>query len=103
MRLALNPARTTPLCKIKRVDPAFRSVSTPRSAKDLPVVGPVYPEAAAGVADGLESAAENTAKRLSAAIRSELVPAPCAPSFASIDAAKSIKSSSLKSGLSEIE
>jgi len=29
------------VCKIKPVYPAFRSVSTPRRTKDLPVVGPV--------------------------------------------------------------
>jgi hypothetical protein len=33
-------------CKIKPVDPAFRSVSTPRQPKDLLVVGPVYRESA---------------------------------------------------------
>ena len=48
MRLALNPAPTFPRCKIKRVNPAFRSVSTPRRTKDFPVVGPVNPAASLG-------------------------------------------------------
>jgi hypothetical protein len=40
-----NPVRT-PDCKIKRVNPAFRSVSTPRRRKDLRAVGPVNPGSA---------------------------------------------------------
>jgi hypothetical protein len=46
MRPNRNPAPGLPFCKIKPVDPAFRSVSTPRQQKDLLVVGPVYRESA---------------------------------------------------------
>jgi hypothetical protein len=43
MRLEPNPARTTRCCKLKAVNPPFRSVSTPRWRKDLRVVGLVNP------------------------------------------------------------
>jgi hypothetical protein len=45
-----KPAQTIRGCKIKRVNPAVRSVSTPRWTKDLPVVGSVNPAAALGTA-----------------------------------------------------
>jgi len=45
MRLEPNPARTTRCCKLKAVNPPFRSVSTPRWRKDLHVVGLVNPAA----------------------------------------------------------
>jgi hypothetical protein len=48
MRPNRNPAPGLPFCKIKPVDPAFRSVSTPRQPKDLLVLGPVYRESATG-------------------------------------------------------
>src|SRR5258708_846764 len=74
MRLEPNPARTTRCCKIKPVYPAFRSVSTPRRTKDLPVVGPVDPEGALGLAEGCASAPEWSAESVSERLRSELTP-----------------------------
>jgi hypothetical protein len=69
-----NPARTIPRCKIKPVYPAFRSVSTPRRTKDLPVVGPVDPEGALGMAEGSASTAEWSSENVSERLRSELTP-----------------------------
>jgi hypothetical protein len=43
MRPNLNLVPGFPNCKIKRVNPAFRSMSTPRCTKNLPIVGPVNP------------------------------------------------------------
>ncbi len=74
MRLDPEPARTIPRCKIKPVYPAFRSVSTPRRTKDLPVVGPVDPEGALGMAEGCASASGWSAESLSARLRRELTP-----------------------------
>jgi hypothetical protein len=39
--------QTTSDCKLKAVNPPFRSVSTPRARKDLRVVGQVNPDACA--------------------------------------------------------
>ena len=50
-------------CKIKPVDPAFRSVSTPRQPKDLCVVGPVYRECTLGSTKGSVSASNGRAER----------------------------------------
>src|SRR5438034_1254713 len=61
-------------CKIKPVYPAFRYVSTPRRTKDLPVVGPVDPEGALGMAEGSASATEWSAERVSERLRMELTP-----------------------------
>ena len=72
MRLEPNPARTNRRCKIKPVYPAFRSVSTPRRTKDLPVVGPVDPEGALGMAEGCASTSGWSAESLSARLRREL-------------------------------
>jgi hypothetical protein len=58
----------------ERVYPAFRSVSTPRRTKDLPVVGPVDPGTGLGMAGGCASASEWSAKSLSARLRRELTP-----------------------------
>ena len=74
MRPEPNPAQTIRRCKIKRVYPAFRSVSTPRRAKDLPVGGPVNPETAVGTAEGCAPASEWSAENLSERLRSELTP-----------------------------
>ena len=60
MRLDPHPTQPTPLCKIKRVYPAFRSVSTLRRTKDLPVVGPVNLEGALGMAGGVEQLLRST-------------------------------------------
>jgi hypothetical protein len=62
MRPNLNLAPGFPNCKIKPVDPAFRSVSTPRCTKDLPVAGPVYREASLGWADGGLSASKRSSE-----------------------------------------
>jgi len=47
MRLDPETARKTDVCKLKAVNPPFRSVSTPRPRKDLRVVGRVNPTAGA--------------------------------------------------------
>jgi hypothetical protein len=75
MSLAPNPAPIFPRCKIKRVNPAFRSVSTPRGTKDLPVVGPVNPRARLASLHGSDSASEWSAERLCQRLRIELAPA----------------------------
>jgi hypothetical protein len=62
MRLNRKTAPGFRNCKIKPVDPAFRSVSTPRQPKDLHVVGPVYREASIGRADGGLSARNGAPK-----------------------------------------
>ena len=59
-------------CKVKAVNPPFRSVSTPRWTKDLPVVGPVNPETALSTTEGSASAAEWSAEGVSERLRSEL-------------------------------
>jgi hypothetical protein len=74
MRLDRNPARPPRLCKIKRVDPAFRSVSTPRGTKDLPVVGPVNPAGSLGRPGKPSSAFEWSPERLCERLRIELAP-----------------------------
>jgi hypothetical protein len=74
MRLKLKPAPTKRRCKIKRVYPAFRSVSTPRRTKDLPVVGPVNPESALGMTEGCASDSGWSAENLSARLRNEITP-----------------------------
>jgi hypothetical protein len=74
MRLDPHPTQPTPLCKIKRVNPAFRSVSTPRWTKDLPVAGPVNPIRAPGTGSGTASTLEWSAERLIERLHSELGP-----------------------------
>jgi hypothetical protein len=74
MPLARNPARPPRICKIKRVNPAFRSVSTPRSTKDLPVVGPVNPTTSLGMLREPSSASEWSAERLCQRLQIELAP-----------------------------
>ena len=72
MRLEPNPARTTHCCKIKAVNPPFRSVSTPRWGKDFHVLGAVNPELARGSAPGCRSASEWSPEQLSEKLRTEL-------------------------------
>jgi hypothetical protein len=74
MRLDRNPAHNLRNCKIKRVNPAFRSVSTPRCTKDLPVVGPVNPTLSLGWRCEPSSAAEWSPERLCKRLRNELAP-----------------------------
>jgi hypothetical protein len=71
MRLAPKPARTTERCKIKPVDPAFRSVSTPRQTKDLPEPGPVDPEPLLGTTEGSPTAPAWSAESLGERLRCE--------------------------------
>ena len=71
---ASKPARTTERCKIKPVDPAFRSVSTPRATKDLLECGPVHLERALGQTGGSSRASNWRAERVSESLRSELTP-----------------------------
>ena len=63
MRLNRKTAPGFRNCKIKPVDPAFRSVSTPRQPKDLHVVGPVYRESPLGSTKASVSASNESAER----------------------------------------
>ena len=74
MCLAPKPARTTERCKIKRVNPAVRSVSTPRWTKDLPVLGPVNPVTALGPAQQPPSPSERSAEGPGERLRIERLP-----------------------------
>ena len=60
MRLDRTPAPRLRNCKIKRVNPAFRSVSTPRPTKDLPMAGPVNPTTSLGWVREPSSASEGS-------------------------------------------
>jgi hypothetical protein len=64
MALTTKPARTTRRCKIKRVNPAFRSVSTPRRAKDLRMRDRVNGEVARRLATGSEWSPRSLCRRL---------------------------------------
>jgi hypothetical protein len=77
MSLDTNPSQQTPICKIKAVNPPFRSVSTLRETKDLPVVGPVNPTTAPGQSPEPGSASEWSAERLGERLRLELSPRSC--------------------------
>jgi hypothetical protein len=61
-------------CKIKAVNPPFRSVSTPRSTKDLPNLGPVNSEGALGRLSETPLAPDWNAERLCERLRFELEP-----------------------------
>ncbi len=74
MRLNPNPTRPTERCKIKRVNPAFRSVSTPRWTKDLPRRRSVNPAGALGTGSAPVSATEWSAEGLIERLRIELAP-----------------------------
>ena len=69
-----KPARTLPRCKIKAVNPPFRSVSTPRSTKDLLRPGPVNPSGALGSISGSSAASEWDAGLLCMRLQMELAP-----------------------------
>lgn len=69
-----KPARTLPRCKIKAVNPPFRSVSTPRSTKDLPKPGPVNPGASLESTSGSAAASEWGVQHLCERLRMELAP-----------------------------
>jgi hypothetical protein len=74
MRLDRNPARPRRLCKIKRVNPAFRSVSTPRGTKDLRAAGPVNPTTSLGWPREPPLASEWSPERLCERLRNKLAP-----------------------------
>lgn len=69
-----NPAPRSRRCKIKAVNPPFRSVSTPRSTKDLPNLGPVNPGGALGEPSQAAPASDWNAERLCERLRFELEP-----------------------------
>ena len=64
-----NPAPRSRRCKIKAVNPPFRSVSTPRSTKDLPNLGPVNPGGALGKPSEAAPASDWNAERLCERLR----------------------------------
>jgi hypothetical protein len=70
MAFGSKPSQTIADCKLKAVNPPFRSVSTPRGRKDLRVVGRVNP----GSATRPASVTDWSAKRLSERLRIELSP-----------------------------
>ena len=72
MRLERTPAPQLRNCKIKRVNPAFRSVSTPRCTKDLPMAGPVNPTTSLGWPCEPSSASEWSLDKLCKRLRIEL-------------------------------
>ena len=74
MSLTPEPAPILPRCKIKRVNPAFRSVSTPRRTKDLPAARPVNPSPRLASLSGSKSVSEWSAERLCERLRIELPP-----------------------------
>jgi hypothetical protein len=72
MRLDPEPTRRTRDCKLKAVNPPFRSVSTPRSRKDLRVVGRVNPFARARTPRLRLDLSEWNARRLARKLEEEL-------------------------------
>jgi hypothetical protein len=66
-------------CKIKPVDPAFRSVSTPRQPKDLRAVRPVNPKCAFGCAKARTSASMWSPKGPTVRLRSGVPPRAWSP------------------------
>ena len=74
MRLCPNPARTTAICKIKPVNPPFRSVSTPRSTKDLPEPGSVNRVSSVESPSRAAAASQWDAELLCERLRTELAP-----------------------------
>jgi hypothetical protein len=72
----MNPhpetARRTLDCKVKAVNPPFRSVSTLRCRKDLRVVGPVNPSARARAPRLRLDLSEWNARRLARQLQEEL-------------------------------
>jgi len=59
-------------CKLKAVNPPFRSVSTPRGRKDLRVVGRVNPDARAGTPRLRLDLSDWNARRLARRLEEEL-------------------------------
>jgi hypothetical protein len=74
--MRLDPETAPPArdCKIKRVNPAVRSVSTPRGTKDLRRSRSVNPARALRARSATSSALEWGAERLAERLRTELAP-----------------------------
>ena len=72
MRLEPKPAPTIRRCKLKAVNPPFRSVSTPRARKDLRVVGRVNPDTGAPALRLRLDFSEWNARRLAKKLEEEL-------------------------------
>ena len=102
MHLDPNSARPSRICKIKRVNPAFRFVSTPRSTKDLPVVGPVNPTTSLGWPRDPSLASEWSPERLCERLQSELAPATWTRLIRAAERRGATLEQILRSALSEI-
>jgi len=102
MDLTPNPARTTPRCKIKAVNPPVRSVSTPRGQKDLPAPGPVNPEGSNGRPRGSASTSEWSAERLCERLRMELAPSAWERLVEAAERRETTVEQILRTGLSEV-
>ncbi len=74
MHRTINPTETIRSCKIKRVNPAFRSVSTPRETKDLRNLGPVNPSRSQRHSRETSCNSEWSAEGLCERLRNELAP-----------------------------
>ena len=72
MSLEPEAARKTRDCKLKAVNPPFRSVSTPRGRKDLPELGRVNPAGTDGARRSRFDVSEWGARRLARRLRREL-------------------------------
>jgi len=75
MRLAPKSVRTIRRCKIKAVNPPFRSVSTPRRTKDLPGPDSVNRVSSVGSLSRPAAVSEWDAELLCERLRTELDPA----------------------------
>jgi hypothetical protein len=102
MRHEPNPARPTQRCKIKAVNPPFRSVSTPRRTKDLRKPGSVNPGAALGSPCGSAGAFEWNAERLCERLRIELAPSAWNRFVRAAERRGATLEQLLHSGLSEV-
>jgi hypothetical protein len=102
MHLDPNPSQQTPLCKIKAVNPPFRSVSTPRATKDLPVVAAVNRATRLGAPGAPAASSEWSANRLRERIRHDLIPGAWQRVLPAVTNARTTLNHLLRSGLSEV-
>ena len=102
MHLEPNPPQTTPFCKIKAVNPPFRSVSTPRGTKDLQVVAAVNPATERGRPGAPASSWESTANRPRERLRNELSSGAGQHLLRAVDSAGMRLERLLRSGLPEL-
>ena len=102
MHLEPNPSQTTFFCKIKAVNPPFRSVSTPRGTKDLPVVAAVNPPTRRGRPAAAASSWEWSANRPRERPRKELSPGAWQHLLRAVDGAGMRLERLLRSGLSRV-